>query len=96
MSKNILTLKDAVNPIDAFMKMADANPGAAIVLCEMMEKEDFLTLLFHLDDMGISGSKIWLGFKDYCKQDLDLFIDLVNNQDGGLQDFINNHRSNKS
>ena len=89
---NVITLDDDVTT--AIVKMAEGNPGAVQVLCEIVKRlgaEGFITLC-HLDDMAIRGWKIWVGFKDYCKRDYDKFIELINQRDQVMQDFIHSHQ----
>jgi hypothetical protein len=60
--------------MDTLILMAEGNPGALNVLIEL-EKSDNLVWAMHLDDMNIRGTQIWLGYKDYCKQDLNKFVE---------------------
>ena len=62
------------------------------VLIDMQkEKEYGFEAALHLDDLGIKGSKIWIGFKDYCKQDLEKFYDLVMERNKDMIKFINSY-----
>jgi len=72
-----LDLNDSVE--DIMIKMSEGNPGA-ISVCMMLytkggaiDPDDWLGGLggvLSLDSLGIYGSKIWMLFKDVCKQDL--------------------------
>lgn len=76
--------------------MSIGNPGAIRVLSEIFAKEGslaFLTVL-DLDDMGMRGAKIWIGFNDYCKQDLDAFIKAVQSRDKEMLAMVNNRELN--
>lgn len=84
-----LNLTDTVK--DVLVKMAEGNPGAITVMMGMMEKnKDGLAYILHLDDMNIRGTQIWIGYKDYCGQDMDKFIGCIKNRDKGMVDCINN------
>lgn len=53
--------------MDVIVKMAEGNPGATVVMAEMLKADpDNLMLILSLDDMNIRGSQIWVGHKDYC------------------------------
>jgi len=72
-----LDLNDSVE--DIIIKMSEGNPGA-ISVCMMMYTKGGaidpdalfggLGGVLSLDSLGIYGSKIWMLFKDVCKQDL--------------------------
>lgn len=63
--------------IDAIIKIVDGNPGATTAVAEMskvMTKVDPQSMLgewgpvLSLDGLGIYGSRIWMLYKDVCKQ----------------------------
>lgn len=65
--------------MDIIVKMAEGNPGAVRVLCEMLKDggaidpdNSFggLGALLSLDTFGIYGSRIWVLYKDICGEDL--------------------------
>lgn len=65
--------------MSATLKLADGNPGAATVCCELLkngEKIDpdsmlgGLGCLLSLDTHGIYGASIWMLYKDVCGEDL--------------------------
>lgn len=64
---------------EAMLAMCDGNPGAATVIGQLFQKRgiDALILLCHLDDMEIYGSKIWIAYKDVCKQNIDNLIKMI-------------------
>jgi len=72
-----LDLNDSIE--DIMIKMSEGNPGA-ISVCMMMYTKGGaidpdalfggLGGVLSLDSLGIYGSKIWMLFKDVCKQDL--------------------------
>jgi len=72
-----LDLNDSIE--DIMIKMSEGNPGA-ISVCMMLYTKGGaidpdalfggLGGVLSLDSLGIYGSKIWMLFKDVCKQDL--------------------------
>ena len=73
----MITLHDTV--LDMIVKLSEGNPGAAIV-CTKILKADLergVMDLLHLDEMGMKGPAIWVGYKDYAGEDLNLFIKAV-------------------
>lgn len=72
-----ITLED--NGINALIKMAEGNPGGLNVCMriltegEKIDPQNFLgglgAVLF-LDTLEIYGSRIWMLFKDVCREDL--------------------------
>ncbi len=70
-----------MNAGEMILKLSEGNPGAITMLSRglgMVEAIDPdsaygpFTLLFPLDDLGIYGSRIWMLFKDVCKQNFVL------------------------
>lgn len=77
--------------MDCLVAMAEGNPGAITVLSEILQKDPHgLITVLHLDDMNIRGPQIWVGYKDFCGQDIHKFIECVKNRDGEMIDAINN------
>ena len=67
----------SASPMEIVVDLSEGNPGAANVIMKMMEKpEEFLTVLL-LDTYNIYGSHIWVGYKDYAKEDIDVFIEAL-------------------
>lgn len=90
--KTIEQLKDEIknNAMAEVIRLAEGNPGAITALLELI-KNHSITPLYQLDKMNIRGYKIWLGYKDYCKQDVDEFYLLIMHRDAGMQKFINDY-----
>ena len=72
-----ITLEDT--PKTAIIKLAEGNPGALTVMLSILEKCEaidpdaafgFMAYIFGLDLSAIYGSRIWMFYKDACKQDL--------------------------
>ncbi len=64
---------------DFFAQMIENNFGAMTVIKKMKESEGdkFVSTILQLDDMNIRGSQLWVGYKDYCGEDIELFIKCV-------------------
>lgn len=69
------------------IEMSEGNPGGAMVLSQLITRAP-QAILF-LDDMNIRGSQIWVGYKDHCGMDIDLFIEKIKNRDQEMIDTIN-------
>jgi len=68
------------SPKDMVVKMCEGNPGALNVLMMLLtndagEPNEAMRVfdLLHLDDMGMRGPSIWVGYKDHCGEDLTKF-----------------------
>jgi hypothetical protein len=75
-TKTRIEMTDSI--MDIYMKMSEGNPGACKALMEMIKLSptadpDFGRFaefgpLLALDSQGIYGSRIWMLFKDVCKE----------------------------
>ena len=75
---------------DLMSQMAENNPGAIGVLMDSLKDDPASLLAFlGLDDMNIRGTQIWVGFKDYCRQDKKLFWKMVQQRDENFVEAIN-------
>lgn len=75
---------------DLVIKMAEGNPGALTVLCQLMERGmEGLMKILDLDDMNMRGSQIWVAFKDYSGQDLSVLIGALHERSQDLVDKVN-------
>lgn len=74
---------------DVVVKMAKGNPGAIRVCVELLKRENGLFLVLDLDDMGIRGSSIWLGYKDFAKEDIEVFAKACRDRDPEMIRIIN-------
>lgn len=84
--------------IEFIDQMSEGNPGASVVLMSAIDGKavaGFMNIL-NLDDMNIRGTQIWLGFKDYCKEDLKLFWESVQNRDANLVEAINRENAKQN
>lgn len=75
---------------EILLKMANGNPGAVVGLIELLKIHDIrgLVAICTLDDLGIRGSDIWIGYKDYCKHDAHKFLELIIARDEEMISFI--------
>ena len=84
---NVITLKDS--SLTAAIKMAEGNPGALIAIMRLLnDTEDGILALLHLDEMGIRGYKIWVGYNDYCNNNLEKFYNCCLNREEKMRKFI--------
>lgn len=71
------------------MEMSEGNPGALMVLMQMLSLGEFV-LILSLDDMNIRGTQVSIGFKDFAKQDWVVFLEAVKKRDPAMVEVINN------
>lgn len=76
--------------VEAGVVMAEGNPGALTAIRALMEYGTDATVidLAHLDDMEIYGSHIWVGYKDICKFDAELFREKI--RDHSIKEELDN------
>lgn len=84
-----ITLDTSV--MDLMTTMCEGNIGALNVIMELVKQDPDKGVfwLLHLDDMNIRGSQIWIGFKYYCGQDMNRFIECIKTRDEGMIAKIN-------
>lgn len=87
MTREKVTLKDTVQEV--IVKMAEGNPGAVRVLCELAKAEFGIMDVLSLDDMNIRGCQIWVGYKDHCGEDLSKFRQAIKKRDQEMVTTIN-------
>ena len=61
--------------VEKLIRVGKGNPGAISVLTEMMRRAPEIVL--HLETLNIVGSRIWMLYKDVCKEDIAKTILLV-------------------
>ena len=78
-------------PLDIMFIMSEGNPGAATVLSKIIETltVDGIMTVLSLDDMNIRGTQIWIGYKDFCHENLNEFIGAIKNRSIQMVDVIN-------
>lgn len=75
---------------DVLIQMSESNPGAISVMVQLLKKdENNFMFILSLDDMNIRGEQIWVGYKDYCKENIDTFIEAIKTRDKKMVDVIN-------
>lgn len=88
MIREKINLKDTSQEI--IVKMAEGNPGGLSVLIDMLKANPLNLLeMLSLDDMNIRGTQIWVGYKDYCGEDLEKFLAAVKSRDPEMVKVIN-------
>lgn len=75
--------------LELLMLMSEGNPGALSVLSKLIDDEIGFILIFALDDMNIRGTQIWIGYKDFCKENLEDFIKAIKDRNKEMIDYIN-------
>lgn len=80
---------------DNIFSLSQGNPGAANVLTQILEldPEGGALVMEGLARMNIYGPRIWLGYKDYCDENLRSFMDAVLEQDEEMIELINRMRT---
>lgn len=70
-------------PRDVLVKMAQGNPGALMVMLKFIESDPRMGLLdlLRMDDMGMRGPAVWIGYKDHCGEDFEKFRECVRTRD---------------
>lgn len=75
--------------IDLAVLMSEGNPGAATVLGRLMQNDKDFPLILNLDDMNIRGTQIWIGYKDFCGEDMDKFKTAIGDRSPEMVEIIN-------
>jgi hypothetical protein len=87
MTRKKIGLENDIN--DLILEMSEGNPSGLRVIMELMQNPVGFMYLLSLDDMNIRGSQIWVGYNDFCKGNIDTFIDKIRNRDQKMVDYIN-------
>lgn len=89
MSRKRITLGGSVQ--DLILIMGEGIPGALRVLLDIItdDSESGLMTILGLDDMNIRGSQIWIGYKDFCGEDLEVFKLAIKDRSREMVDLIN-------
>lgn len=76
---------------EVIVKMSEGVIGAVSVLTQMIDSLDpeSLMRIMALDDMNMRGSQIWVGYKDHCGEDLEVFKKAIDDRDQGMIDTVN-------
>jgi hypothetical protein len=83
-------MTDADVELNRIVFLSEGNPGAATALGTLVTaRDDAAQVIESMESMDIRGSRIWLGYKEYCEKDIDTFARCVLNRDAGMVDLIN-------
>jgi len=72
-------IKAEDTPIHMILKLSERNPGAIVVCTQLLNEGDNidpdaclggLSMLLDMDTFGIYGSRIWMLYKNVCKENL--------------------------
>lgn len=85
------------NPLttDVLLALADGNIGAVSVLDKMIVTHDYSKAdqaIRSLIQHKIMGPMIWVGYKDYCEEDIVLFMNKLIEKDPALYSCMINQR----
>jgi hypothetical protein len=69
--------------------MGEGNPGALRVLSGLAQRPNGFMRVLDLDDMGMRGDMIWIGFKDFAGEDLDVLDAALRVRDPKLVAVVN-------
>ena len=75
---------------DLVIKISEGNPGAITVISQMINDNPASMMnVLSLDDMNMRGSQIWVAYKDYCGESIDLFMESVKKRDTQMVEAVN-------
>jgi hypothetical protein len=77
--------------IDVMAKVAEGNLDASTILAHLVSMyptEGIYTLLT-LNDMNMRGPQIVVAYKDFCKEDLAKFKEVIDNRSQEVVDVVN-------
>ena len=71
---------------EAIKLLCDDNPGALRAMCEMVRADQLMgpMALVFLDQNGMYGSQIWIGYAYHCKHNAKQFVELLIAEDAAL------------
>lgn len=81
---------------DILFKLSGGNPGALNVLIQILksgQSADAIILMLSLDDMRVRGSSVWVGYKDFAGEDINVFIAAIRERDPEMLAVINSERA---
>lgn len=83
----VLTLGDTMH--SAATKMCEGNPGAINVIMMLLKGPGGgIPEMLALDSMGIRGPMIWVGYKDICGENIEVFVKKVMDPESGFKEAI--------
>jgi len=78
--------KASDNVMDMMITMSEGNPGASRVLVQFADNP---SALLDMDDMNIRGCQVWVAFKDFAGQDIDVLKSAVRERSSDMVEIIN-------
>ena len=77
--------------LELLVIMSEGNPGALTALTQILNKDPVtgVMTILHMDDMNIRGPQVWVGYKDYCGEDIEKFVEALQKRDEGMVLMIN-------
>jgi hypothetical protein len=78
---NQINVSDSL--INIIHKLSEGNPGAIEVILQLIEidKKTAMPKFLILHELNLHGPAIWIGYKDYCGQDINKFIECIDKRD---------------
>jgi len=84
-------MNDQILPTDSFMdamiKIADGNPGAANVVAQLVQLDPIKIL--DADDMGLRGPALWIAYKDYAGEGINKLSEALEARSQNLVNVVN-------
>jgi hypothetical protein len=75
-SRAILDLKDSA--LELVKKLSLGHPGAIVLLTKIVGScRDPYSLLLDMDDLGLTGPRIWEAYKEICGEDIEDLVGRV-------------------
>ncbi len=74
--------------IQKIMDICKGNPGAMSVIIKLIDAAKF-DVIEEIKEMGMRGCQIWIGYKDFCHEDIEDFASRVSKKDGDMIDLCN-------
>lgn len=71
------------------LQIADGNPGALTVLGQMLANPVFKHIPSRLEQMGLTGSKLWVAYKDACQSDISTLCSCIVGNDAQMLAVVN-------
>ena len=84
-----INLNDSM--LQVVMKMSGGNPGAMRVCKELLARPgrpEGVVLILHADDMGIRGPSLWIAYKDFAGEDIEVLAKALIDRDQAMVDKI--------
>ena len=81
--------------LERITKMAEGNPGATRVLCDVVKHlpSHIVNVVFdQMEKHSITGCFIWVAYKDYAKEHFPTFINAVLEEDVSMLATVNTER----